>query len=246
MTTTSHCCCSWCAGGQHLRGGGDSSRLAGPAATHMWPSRAPVLPRYFYTPVLLFVVLYRSLFCFFRPATCPIRRPSGHKTRRGVVQSKGGVKLRPWMAEPLVVKDGDASLRLVTDLPRFNWLELKYNATGSSSAPTTTTTTTTTTTSNKRPIAQPIAQKPTAARPLKVRILAMNNSKESVPEAPATTAPPPLVAATKRSEPDADLPDQRWPLKKRLLRQDSQPSPTTPPSPSHSPGRLIINDSNAK
>lgn len=37
------------------------------------------------------------------------------------------LKLRPWMADPLVVKDADATIRLATDLPRFNWLEVKLN-----------------------------------------------------------------------------------------------------------------------
>jgi len=31
------------------------------------------------------------------------------------------------MADPLVVKDADATIRLATDLPRFNWLEVKLN-----------------------------------------------------------------------------------------------------------------------
>lgn len=155
---------------------------------------------------------------------------SAHKSRRGGVQQhrpNGTVKLRPWMAEPLVVKDGDASLRLVTDLPRFNWLELKYNQNGGGNSSSSSS-------GAKRPVAQP--PQPTA-QPLKVRILAMtssSNSDESVNKLKDAVAGSNQPAAAEEPQPvEAALPEvaSRWPLKKRLLRQDSLTPTTTPPSP---------------
>lgn len=163
------------------------------------------------------------------------------------------MKLRSWMAEPLVVKDGDASLRLVTDLPRFNWLELKLSSSSSNKQSSTPA-------SSSRPEVtkqSSITKKETGTErtsnsaPLKVRILEMNNlpsSGSSLNNArrpmetgcddasQQKTAPAQQVKDELQITTNAPvaLPEQqsicRWPLKKRLIVRQEE-TPTTPPSP---------------
>lgn len=140
------------------------------------------------------------------------------------------------MAEPLVVKEGDASLRLVTDLPRFNWLELKLNgklpSSGGSSHSAT------------HPAAGGTGDRQSGHNndssicnvPLKTRILEMNSLKrrhqqeencqqQQVKEESATVPPP---AAHQELQPPPP-PDSRWPLKKRLIvRQEEPATPLNP------------------
>lgn len=134
------------------------------------------------------------------------------------------VKLRSWMAEPLAVKEGDASLRLATDLPRFNWLELKLNQKqdGPVGEPTTSTN------NDSSPIV-----------PLKIRILEKTSYAAKLAEGLSIIQPTvrqqdrAVAQQVKTEEASEPACTSRWPLKKRLIRQENQVSPT--PSPVVSP-----------
>lgn len=135
------------------------------------------------------------------------------------------LKLRSWMAEPLAVKEGDASLRLVTDLPRFNWLELKLNQKQDSL--------------NEEPsnCGTPANNDNLPIVPLKIRILEKTSCarlSENKDLAMKKETPNTLVQAAQHqskiddtSEPAACT--ARWPLKKRFFRQECQISPVTSP-----------------
>lgn len=153
------------------------------------------------------------------------------KLRRG---GRVKVKLRSWMAEPLAVKEGDASLRLATDLPRFNWLELKLNQkqdgpNGESNGRSPSTT------NDSLPIV-----------PLKIRILEKTSYAARLAEGLSIVQPPvqqqdhAVAQHVKTEETSEPACTSRWPLKKRLIRQENQVSPTTSPivSPVNSPVNL--------
>lgn len=116
------------------------------------------------------------------------------------------------MAEPLVVKEGDASLRLATDLPRFNWLELKLNQ--KQDGANEETNVCTSTNNDSLPIV-----------PLKIRILEKSSYAARLTEGlsvapPASKGLDQSVAQRLRTD-EASVPTctSRWPLKKRLIRQ---------------------------
>lgn len=121
--------------------------------------------------------------------------------RRGGGRVK--LKLRPWMAEPLVVKEGDASLRLATDLPRFNWLEMKLNQ-KQPEIRNSHKNTATTISVNKpvKPVVvaatptRPPPPPPPSAHPLKIRIL---ETSEAAAAAAMTAAK--VTSGTKRALP---------------------------------------------
>ena len=120
------------------------------------------------------------------------------KLRRGGGGARVKLKLRPWMAEPLVVKEGDASLRLATDLPRFNWLEMKLNQkqpeTSAVAAAAAATNTMTRSQSHQlsnvvKPVAAVAATPPSSsAHPLKIRILETSEAAATAAAAAAMTA----------------------------------------------------------
>lgn len=114
------------------------------------------------------------------------------KSRRGRVR----LKLRPWMAAPLVVKDGDASIRLAADLPRFNWLEVKLNKKQEQTGPL-----------------SKVTCQPAKAVPFKIRVLDQTDFKETT--AQINKSPPAQTMCS----------SSKWPLKKRIIRnQDGHPS----------------------
>ncbi|KAI9559587.1 zinc finger protein [Daphnia sinensis] len=150
------------------------------------------------------------------------------KLRRG---GRVKLKLRSWMAEPLVVKEGDASLRLATDLPRFNWLELKLNQKQDG-------------TTEETKVCSSANNDDLPIVPLKIRILEKSSYAARLTEG-LSVAPPAKneldqsVAQHLKSD-EASVPTctSRWPLKKRLIRQLSPvTSPRTSPvaSPITSP-----------
>ena len=129
------------------------------------------------------------------------------------------LKLRSWMAEPLVVKEGDASLRLATDLPRFNWLELKLNQ--KQDEPNVESIVRSAPSSDDLPIV-----------PLKVRILekSARMHSESPAQPPGNTIDHSIVAQhVKVEESSESACTSRWPLKKRIIRPENQVSPVTSP-----------------
>ena len=123
---------------------------------------------------------------------------SGKLRRGGGGGARVKLKLRPWMAEPLVVKEGDASLRLATDLPRFNWLEMKLNQkqpeTSAVAAAAAATNTMTRSQSHQlsnvvKPVAAVAATPPSSsAHPLKIRILETSEAAATAAAAAAMTA----------------------------------------------------------
>lgn len=137
------------------------------------------------------------------------------KLRRG----RAKIKFRPWMAQPLVVKEGDANLRLATDLPRFNWLELKLNQKQEVAAIDNT---------SDMVLA---ASHETSVVPLKIRILEKTSASHSPP---VTGALPDAQSTQTKQEESAE---SRWPLKKRFIRPEpdergdgeSRLSPSTSP-----------------
>jgi len=120
------------------------------------------------------------------------------KSRRGRVR----LKLRPWMADPLVVKDADASIRLATDLPRFNWLEVKLNkkleATNSSNV----------TCSNQ------------AINPVPFQIRVLDQSASELRQLPDFKVEEKIPAQTMCTS-------SKWPLKKRIIRPQEGSSALT-------------------
>lgn len=127
------------------------------------------------------------------------------------------------MAEPLVVKEGDTSLRLATDLRRHNWLELKLNqkqdgpnaeSNGHSS----------TTINDSLPIV-----------PLKIRILEKTSHAARLVEGHPITQPAipedhsSIAQNVKTEEASESTCSSKWPLKKRLIRSDNQVNPVTSP-----------------
>ncbi len=138
------------------------------------------------------------------------------------------------MAEPLVVKEGDASLRLATDLPRFNWLELKLNQ--KQDGP-----------NGDTNVCSPSSNDSLPIVPLKIRILEkascasrLHQGHSVAPPVVSTELDPSVVAQHIKRE-EASVPiscTSRWPLKKRLIRQVSpvvSPIATPVASPVASP-----------
>ena len=137
------------------------------------------------------------------------------------------------MAEPLVVKEGDASLRLSTDLPRFNWLELKLNQ--KQDGP-----------NGDTSVCSPSSNDSLPIVPLKIRILEKTSYpsrlRQGLSVAPlASKELDPSVVAQHIKIEEASVPiscTSRWPLKKRLIRQVSpvvSPVATPVASPLASP-----------
>ena len=119
---------------------------------------------------------------------------SGKLRRGGGARVK--LKLRPWMAEPLVVKEGDASLRLATDLPRYNWLEMKLNQKQPEPSAAVAVAATNTLTRSQsqqwsnvvKPVATVVATPSSSAHPLKIRILETSEAAATAAAAAAMTA----------------------------------------------------------
>ena len=170
------------------------------------------------------------------------------------------------MAEPLVVKEGDASLRLATDLPRFNWLELKLNQKQDGPLPqneidcrTSSTNHNNNNNSNNNNL---------SSVPLKVRILEKTSYAARIAESLSKVHEVPM-SQTDRQIHSSDLAQQqdksttdaqnqasestttsctsRWPLKKRVIRstESNQVSPTVSPviSPVNSPVNRPVSSS---
>jgi len=127
------------------------------------------------------------------------------------------LKLRPWMADPLIVKDADASIRLAADLPRFNWLEVKLNKKLEA-------------TNNSKVIC---SNQPVSPVPFKIRVLDQSSSElRQMSELKVEGKTPAQTMCT----------SSKWPLKKRIIRPQEGPPDLTniqsiknePPSPNPS------------